>query len=44
MTMDARVSDALEVVGTGVHVRYVVDVPRQIRRVEEKRKLLESRV
>ena len=44
VTLDARVSDALEVLGTGVHVRYVVDVARQIRRVEEKRKLLESTV
>ncbi len=44
VTLDARVSDALEVVGTGVHVLYVVDVARQIRRVEEKRKLLESTV
>ena len=44
VTLDARVRDAVEVVGTGVHVRYVVDVPRQARRIEEKKKLLESKV
>jgi predicted thioesterase len=43
VTLDARVSDEAEIVGTGVHVRFVVDVPRQIRRVEAKRKLIESR-
>ena len=37
VTMDARVYDALELVGSGVHVRYVVDVARQARRVEEKK-------
>ena len=36
VTLDARVRDAVEVVGTGVHVRYVIDVPRQARRIEEK--------
>ncbi len=51
VTLDARVRDAVEIVGTGVHVRYVIDVPRQVRRVEEKarrieekKKLIESRV
>ncbi len=43
VTLDARVRDAVELVGTGVHVRYVIDVPRQVRRIEEKKKLLESR-
>jgi len=43
VTLDARVRDAVEVVGTGVHVRYVVDVARQTHRIEEKKKLLESR-
>jgi fluoroacetyl-CoA thioesterase len=43
VTMDAEVRDAVETVGSGVHVRYVVDVPRQARRVEEKRKRIESR-
>ena len=42
VTMDAQVRDAVETVGSGVHVRYVVDVPRQARRVEEKRKRIES--
>ena len=37
VTMDARVRDAIELVGSGVHVRYVVDVARQARRVEEKK-------
>ncbi len=44
VTLDARVRDAVEVVGTGVHVRYVIEVPRQVRRIEEKNKLLESKV
>ena len=44
VTLDARVRDAVEVVGTGVHVRYVIDMPRQVRRIEEKKKLLESKV
>ena len=44
VTLDARVRDAVEVVGTGVHVRCVIDVPRQVRRIEEKKKLLESKV
>jgi predicted thioesterase len=43
VTLDAQVRDAAELVGTGVHVRYVIDVPRQMRRVEEKRKLLADR-
>jgi predicted thioesterase len=30
--------------GSGVHVRYVIDVARQARRIAEKRKRLESRV
>ena len=33
VTLAASVRDALEVIGTGVHVRFVVDVDRQIRRV-----------
>ena len=37
VSMDARVHDALELVGSGVHVRYVVDVARQARRLEEKK-------
>jgi predicted thioesterase len=44
VTLDARVRDAVEIVGSGVHVRYVVDVARQARRVEDKRKLIESRI
>ena len=44
VTLDARVRDAVEVVGTGVHVRYVIDVPRQTRRIEEKKQLIESGV
>jgi predicted thioesterase len=40
VTLDASVRDALEVVGTGVHVRYVIDVARRIRRVEEKKNRL----
>lgn len=43
VTLDAQVRDAAELVGTGVHVRYVIDVPRQVRRIEEKRKLLADR-
>lgn len=43
VTMDARVRDAVELVGTGVHVRYVIDVPRQAGRVEAKRKLIADR-
>ena len=42
VTMDAQIKDAVETVGSGVHVRYVVEVPRQVRRVEEKRKRIES--
>lgn len=37
VTLDARVHDAIELVGHGVHVRYVVDVARQARRVEKKK-------
>jgi len=37
VTMDACVHDALDLVGRGVHVRHVVDVARQARRVEEKK-------
>ncbi len=44
ITLDARVRDAVELVGSGVHVRYVVDVPRQTRRIEEKKQLIESGV
>ncbi len=44
VTLDARVRDAVELVGSGVHVRYVVDVPRQTRRIEEKKQLIESGV
>jgi predicted thioesterase len=36
ITLDARVRDAVELVGSGVHVRYVIDVDRQTRRLEEK--------
>ena len=43
VSLDAEVSDALEIVGSGVHVRCVIDVARLARRVAEKRKLLESR-
>jgi predicted thioesterase len=43
VTLDARIRDAVELVGTGVHIRYVIDVPRQVRRIKEKKKLLESR-
>jgi predicted thioesterase len=41
--LDAEVRDAVELVGSGVHVRYVIDVARQALRIGEKRKLLESR-
>ena len=44
ITLDARVRDAVELVGSGVHVRYVIDVPRQTRRIEEKKQLIESGV
>lgn len=37
VTLDASVRDALEEVGSGVHVRYVIDVARQVRRVAEKK-------
>jgi fluoroacetyl-CoA thioesterase len=40
VTLDASVRDALEVVGTGVHVRYVIDVERQVRRIGEKKSRL----
>ncbi len=40
ITLDARVRDAVELVGSGVHVRYVIDVPRQTRRIEEKARRL----
>ena len=36
ITLDARVRDAVELVGSGVHVRYVIDVDRQTHRIEEK--------
>ena len=41
--LDTEVRDAVEVIGRGVHVRYVIDVARQALRIGEKRKLLESR-
>jgi fluoroacetyl-CoA thioesterase len=44
VTLDARVRDAVELVGSGVHVRYVIDVPRQTRRIEEKKQLIEGGV
>ncbi len=44
ITLDARVRDAVELVGSGVHVRHVIDLPRQARRVEEKKQLIESGV
>ncbi len=44
VTLDARVRDAVELVGSGVHVRDVIDVPRQTRRIEEKKQLIESGV
>ena len=37
VTLDASVRDALEVVGSGSHVRFVVDVDRQKRRVHDKK-------
>ena len=40
VTLDASVRDALEVVGSGVHVRFVVDVDRQIRRIDGKKSRL----
>ena len=43
VTLDAEVRDAVEVVGRGVHVRYVIDVARQARRIADKRTLMESR-
>ena len=43
VTLDAEVRDAAEVVGSGVHVRYVIDVARQTRRIADKRALIESR-
>ena len=43
VTLDTEVRDALELVGSGVHGRYVIDVARQARRVGEKRTLIESR-
>ena len=44
VTLDARVRDAVELVGSGVHVRYVIDLPRHTRRIEEKKQLIESGV
>lgn len=44
VTLDARVHDAVELVGSGVHVRYVVDVARRASRIAKKRKLIESAV
>jgi len=44
VTLDAQVRDAVEIVGRGVHVRYVIDVARQTHRVEEKRKLIEEKL
>lgn len=44
VTLSASVRDALELVGTGTHVRFVVDVPRQIRRIEEKNKRLVEQI
>ena len=43
VTLDAEVRDAVEVVGRGVHVRCVIDVARQARRIADKRTLMESR-
>ena len=43
VTLDAEVRDAVEVIGSGVHVRYVIDVARQARRIADKRTLMESR-
>jgi predicted thioesterase len=40
VTLDASVRDAIEVVGSGVHVRYVIDLARQLGRVEEKKNRL----
>lgn len=37
VTLEATVHDTVELVGRGVHVRYVIDVPRQLARVAEKR-------
>lgn len=42
VTLDAQVRDAVEIVGSGVHVRYVVDVARQTGRVEAKRARIEE--
>ena len=42
VTLDARVRDAAELVGTGVHVRYVIDVERQLGRIADKRKRIAS--
>ncbi|MDH3690220.1 MAG: LysR family transcriptional regulator [Gammaproteobacteria bacterium] len=36
VTFDAEVRDPLEVVGSGAHTRFVIDVARHQRRVEEK--------
>lgn len=44
VTLDAQVHDAVEKVGSGVHVRYVVDVARRASRIVEKRKLIESAI
>jgi len=40
VTLEASVRDAVEMIGSGVHVRFVIDVARQTRRVEEKKTLL----
>lgn len=37
VTLEAEVRDAAELVGTGTHVRYVIDVARQLDRIEAKR-------
>ena len=43
VTLDARVHDAVELIGSGVHVRHVVDVARWMRRIEEKKTLLSEK-
>lgn len=40
ITLEAEVRDAMELIGRGQHVRFVIDLPRQAERLKEKAALL----
>ena len=42
ITMSAKVSDSLEEVGVGTHIRFIVDKEKTFARLEEKRAKIES--